>query len=457
MEDRFVPRLQEMLDSAVCHPEVTAGTLTRLKEFVQPYAESLTEPEQRTHTSEYVQGLFSKLKRKSGEAIAYLHDQERQGLQKFIGQVPWDHQPLLQTLATQVGEQIGEADGVIVFAPSAFAKKGPMSVGVARQWCGRFGKVDNCQVGVFMGYVTREDHALVNLRLYLPKEWTGDRKRCVKAGVPTGTRFRTRHELALAMLDEQGSLLPHGWVAGDDEMGRPAEFRRELRARGERYLLAVPANTLIRNLETNPPANAGDRRPAKAPFMQAQRWCAGLTASAWTRLDVRDGVKGPLVIEAVQCRVQARLGKRIGPEERLFITRELQSDGSYKHDYYLGHTGAAEVPLMELARVAKAEHRIEECFQRGKSDAGLAGYQVRNWVGWHHHLTLSLVAAWFLVGETRRGKNLHPRADGPTSGRTDRQPARGLPSVQPAGHRSAPHNPLPAAERAGTLLSLPCA
>ena len=227
MEDRFAPRLQEMLDSAVCHPEVTAGTLTRVQEFLRPYAESLTEPAQRTHASEYVQGLFSKLKRKTGEAIAYQHDQERQGLQKFIGQVPWDHQPLLQTLATQVGEQIGEADGVIVFDPSGFAKKGKMSVGVARQWCGRLGKVDNCQVGVFMGYVTRQDHALVNRRRYLPKEWTGDRKRCAEAGVPVGTRFRTRHELALAMLDEQGALLPHGWVAGDDEMGRPAEFRRE--------------------------------------------------------------------------------------------------------------------------------------------------------------------------------------------------------------------------------------
>lgn len=457
MDDRFVPRLQEMLDSAVCHPEVTAGTLIRLQEFIRPYAASLTESEQRTHTGEYVQGLFSKLKRKSGEAIAYLLDQERQGLQKFIGQVPWDHQPLLQTLATQVGEQIGVADGVIVFDPSGFAKKGPMSVGVARQWCGRLGKVDNCQVGVFMGYVGCQEQALVNLRLYLPKEWTGDRKRCAKAGIPTGTRFRTRHELALAMLDEQGSLLPHGWVAGDDEMGRPAEFRRELRARGERYLLAVPANTLIRDLETAPPVYAGRGRPAQQPFVQVQRWCAALPASAWTRLDVRDGTKGPLVIEAVQRRVLARLGKDVGPEERLFITREVQSDGRYKHDYYLGHTGAAEVPLMELARVAKAEHRIEECFQRGKSDAGLAGYQVRNWVGWHHHLTLSLVAAWFLVGETRRGKNLHPRADRPASGRTDRELVGGLPSVQPAGDLTAPHNTLAAAERAGTLLSLPCA
>jgi SRSO17 transposase len=457
MEDRFAPRLQEMLDSAVCHPEVTAGTLTRLQDFLRPYAESLAEPAQRTHTGEYVQGLFSKLKRKTGEAIAYLHDQERQGLQKFIGQVPWAHQPLLQALATQAGEQIGEADGVIVFDPSGFAKKGPMSVGVARQWCGRLGKVENCQVGVFMGYVTRQEQALVNLRLYLPKEWTKDRKRCAAAGVPAGTRFRTRHELALAMLDEQGSVLPHGWVAGDDEMGRPAEFRRELRTRGERYLLAVPSNTQIRDLDTEPPVYAGRGRPAGRPFVQARRWCAALPAGAWARLDVRDGTKGPLVVEAVQCRVTARLGKGVGPEERLFVTRELQSDGSYKHDYYLGHTGPTGVPLMELARVAKAEHRIEECLRRGKSEAGLGDYQVRNWVGWHHHLTLSLVAAWFLVGETRRGKNLHPGADGPSSRRTDRESV-GRPSpVQPASERSPPHDPLAATERTGTILSLPCA
>lgn len=457
MDDRFAPRLQEMLDSAVCHPEVTAGTLARLQEFLCPYAESLTEPEQRTHTHEYIQGLFSKLERKTGEGIAYLHDQERQGLQKFIGQVPWEHQPLLTTLATQVGEQIGEPDGVIVFDPSAFAKKGKMSVGVARQWCGRLGKVDNCQVGVFMGYVARQEQALVDMRLYLPKEWTGDRKRCAVAGIPKGTRFRTRHELALEMLDKQGTLLPHAWVTGDDEMGRPAEFRRELRQRHEGYLLAVPSNTTVRDLTTDPPAYAGRGRPADRPFVQVRRWCAALPATAWTRLDVRDGTKGPLVIEAVQCRVMARLGKGVGPEERLFVTRELQSDGSYKHDYYLGHSRAVDVTLMEWARVAKAEHRIEECLQRAKSEAGLGDYQVRNWVGWHHHLTLSLVAAWFLVGETRRGKNLHPRTDRPASGRTDREPAGGLPSVQPASHGPVPHNTLATAERKGSLLSLPCA
>jgi SRSO17 transposase len=457
MDDRFAPRLQEMLDSAICHPEVTAGTLARLQEFLGPYAESLAEPEQRTHTHEYVQGLFSKLERKTGEAIAYLHDQERQGLQKFIGQVPWGHQPLLTTLATQVGEQIGAPDGVIVFDPSAFAKKGQMSVGVARQWCGRLGKVDNCQVGVFMGYVARQEQALVDLRLYLPQEWTGDRKRCAAAGIPKGTRFRTRHELALEMLDKQGALLPHAWVTGDDEMGRPAEFRRELRLRHEGYLLAVPSNTKVRDLTSDPPAYAGCGRPAERPFVQVRRWCAALPASAWTRLDVRDGTKGPLVIEAVQCRVTARLGTGVGPEERLFVTRELQSDGSFKHDYYLGHRDALDVPLMEWARVAKAEHRIEECLQRAKSEAGLGDYQVRNWVGWHHHLTLSLVAAWFLVGETRRGKNPHAGADSAMPPQADREPVGGLSRLQPTSHQSTLRDALAATQRVGTLLSLPCA
>src|SRR5206468_9364057 len=133
------------------------------------------------------------------ESIAYLHDQDRQALQKFIGQLPWDHQPHLTELARQVGAAIGEADGVLVFDPSGFAKKGTASVGVQRQWCGRLGKLENCQVGVFLGYVSCVEHALVDVRLYLPESWATDKQRRQKAGVPTDARFQTRHELALEM------------------------------------------------------------------------------------------------------------------------------------------------------------------------------------------------------------------------------------------------------------------
>jgi len=288
MDRRFDTRLREMLAQAEVSPELIDGLLSRLETFVHPFTACLREPEQHRHTVEYVTGLLSKLEHKTGEGIAYLHDQERQGIQKFIGQVPWDHAPLLTTLTRQVGEDLGETDGVIVFDPSAFAKKGTKSVGVARQWCGRLGKVENCQVGIYMAYASRKEHALVTMRLYLPEEWTKDRSRCEAAGVPKEIKFRTRHELALEMLDEHGALLPHTWVTGDDEMGRPMDFRLKLRVRGERYLLAVPSNTLVRDIDAPPPEYSGRGKYPKNPFMRVDRWCSVQPESAWTTIEVRE-------------------------------------------------------------------------------------------------------------------------------------------------------------------------
>ena len=240
-----------------------------------PFCASLGAGERR-RAAEYLTGLLSHLEHKTAEGIAYLLDQDRQPMQRFIGQADWDHRPLLAILAAQVGERLGEPDGVIVFDPSAFAKKGDKSVGVARQWCGRLGKVENCQVGVYMGYVSRIEHALVNFRLFLPEEWTKDRARCRAAGIPREVRVQTRHELALEMLAESGPVLPHAWVAGDDEMGRPEWFRRALRDRGERYLLAVPSNTLIRDQEVAPPEYSGRGRHPKNPFTRVDVWAERL-------------------------------------------------------------------------------------------------------------------------------------------------------------------------------------
>jgi SRSO17 transposase len=444
MDRRFDARLREMLAQAEVAPELIDGFLERLETFAHPFSASLGEPEQRRHTVEYLTGLLSKLGRKTGEGIAYLLDQQRQGIQNFIGQVPWADAPLLKVLATQVGDDLGEADGVIVFDPSAFAKKGTKSVGVARQWCGRLGKVENCQVGIYMAYASRKDHAIVNRRLYLPKEWTNDRARCKAAGVPKGTKFRTRHELALEMLDEHGSLLPHSWVAGDDEMGRPMSFRLKLSDRNERYLLAVPSNTLVRDIEVAPPEYSGRGRRPMNPFVRVDRWCAALPDSGWTTIEVRDGEKGPLTVAVVKRRVQARTPTGgTGPEELLFITRERQTDGTFKHDYYLSNA-APDVLLKELARVAKAAHRIEECLKQAKGEAGLGDYQVRNWVAWHHHQTLALLAAWFLTQETRRGKNPDPRADVSPDASTDRERDRRASQRQrsdrsvPSQHAMAP-------------------
>jgi SRSO17 transposase len=371
------------------------------------------------------------VERKNVESIAYRFGQDRLPLQRFIGWAEWDEAPLRQELTRQVAEQLGQADGVLVFDPSAFAKSGPESVGVARQWCGRLGKVDNCQVAVYLGYVSGAGHTLVDMRLYLPKAWTQDPARLDKAGVPHDRRgYRSRHQLALDMLQERGALLPHGWIAGDDEMGRPYWFRRRLAHLGERYLLAVPGNTLMRDLETAPPESSSRGRRPKRPWQRIEQWSASLAQDAWTTIDVRDGAKGPLGGDIVKRRVAARTPQRQeGHEETVVVVRYWDRDRQevVKVDFYLSN-GTAQTSLATLAGVAKAEHRIEECLQRSKSEAGLADYEVRNWMGWHHHQTLSLIATWFLVTETRRGKKMDTRHDVTSdSGRYRVDPVPGMP------------------------------
>jgi len=404
MERRFAVRRKQLIADAGIRPEVYQGLLERLPGFLEPFAQCLVRSEQRGHLRTYLEGLMSDLERKNVEAIAYLHDQDRRELQHFVGESNWAFTPMVTELTGQVGAELGESDGVIVVDPSGFRKDGRESVGVARQWLGRFGKVDNGQMGVYLGYVSRKGHALSDVRLYLPKEWVHDRVRRRKCGVPKEVRFCTRHELAQAMLMERGSALPHGWVAGDDEMGRSSGFRAWLRERGERYLLAVPSNTRVRDLEAAPEWS-GQGPKLKSPWTVVSRWSEARRPSDWVRIDVRDGEKGPLVVEAVKCRVQTHDEKRhVGPEELLLVTRVRESKG-WKLDFYLSNA-AVETELAELVRVAKAEHRIEDALKRAKSESGLADYEVRTWIGWHHHQALSLIATWFLTREARRGEKM---------------------------------------------------
>jgi SRSO17 transposase len=402
----------------------------RLAEFVVPYQHVLETEAGQRNVHLYLQGLLSHLPGKNAEDIATFVDVERQVMQAFIGTAPWDHRPLIEVLVAQVAERLGQPDGIIAFDPSSFPKRGTHSVGVKRQWCGHRDKVDNCQVGVFMGYVSRHDHALLDFRFSLPEEWARDEQRRQECHVPPEVRYHTRQAQCLEMLGAWGDQVPHGWVTGDDELGRHTRFRHELRERGERYVLGVPCNTTIRDLEAPLPEYAGRGRRPKASWQSVTDWHQSLPGDTWTRLTVRDGEKGPVEIEMVRRRVQTRIErKRTGPEEWLVVTRrpladdrtsETQAsrdaddqDTRYGYHYYLTptQTPASELEkpsLAELARVIKAGSCIEASFRRGKSEAGMDEYQVRTWEGWHHHMALTLMAIWFLIGETHRGQQLPP-------------------------------------------------
>jgi SRSO17 transposase len=328
MHPVWAQRREELLSDCLVSPDVFTQMVDRLGEFVVPYQQALeTEAGQYPmHLS--LQGLLSHVPRKNAEDIAAWVDVERQVIQDFIGTAPWDHCPLVEVLIGQVADRLGEPDGIIAFDPSSFPKRGTHSVGVKRQWCGHRGKVDNCQVGVFMGYVCGHEHAVLDFRLSLPEEWARDEPRRQDCHVPKEVRYQTLHEQCLEMLDAWGAQVPHGWVTGNDDFGRHSRFRHELRERGERYVLGVPCTTTtMRDLEAPLPAYAGRGRCPKSPWQAVTQWRQGLDAEAWTYLTVRDGEKGPVEIEMVKCRVQTRIErKRTGPEEWLVVTRRPLTD-----------------------------------------------------------------------------------------------------------------------------------
>lgn len=414
MEASYAFRKTPLLDECQIAPEIFEQVIPRVSTFMEPFVTIFHGQVDDQHATTYVCGLLSDVARKNIESIADRFGQSRLPLQGFIGSHAWDDEPWRQELPRQVKTPVGQGAGVLGCDPSGFPKSGRASVGVARQWCGRLGQVDHCQVALYVGSVARKGHTLVDARLYLPNEWTQDKARLDKAGVPKGSgRDRTRHQLALEMLAKNGAGLPHSWIAGDDEMGRPAGFRRPLAALGERYRWAVPSNTTMRALDVEPPASSGRRRRPKRPWQRVEAWSQSLADETWGTIAVRDGAKGPLGVEAVKRRVVSRNQRRQqGDEELLGVLRYRDRDDpqGVKVDDSLSNA-VPETPLGEWARVAKVEHRIEECLQRSKSEAGLADYEVRHWTGWHPHQTLSFLATGFLVRETERGKKMDPCDD----------------------------------------------
>jgi SRSO17 transposase len=391
---------QTLLGDAALTPQAVEGCEGRLTAFLQRYLPRFARVEHRHNATLIVRGLISGLERKTCEPIAIEAGLPRKPIQFFVGAGKWDDEAVMIELRSHVREDLAEPDGVVVIDPSAFPKKGTESCGVGRQWCGRQGKVDNCQVGVFLAYAATAGYAPLDRRLYLPKDWTADNVRRKKCHVPPAIKFQEKWQIALDLLDRSLPGLPHGWIVGDDEFGRASEFRAALRKRRERYVLDVPCNTLIRDLQRRRPRrrHAGRGRKREVPFQRVDVWAKSQPESRWMRLTVRDGEKGPLQVDALTTRVLAKQDGRIGPEERLIVMRSV---GESRIDYALSNA-KPEVPLSEPVRAQRQRHRVEEFFEAGNGEAGLDHYEVRSWIGWHHHMTLSMLALWFLCLERRR-------------------------------------------------------
>jgi len=395
------PEAQALLADAEVSPDDVRGCRDHITRFLKRYLPLFYRDEQRGHAAAFVRGLLSGLPRKSIEPIAAQADVPRKNLELFVGAGVWDDEKVMSELRRHVREELAEPDGVIVIDPSAFPKKGTHSCGVARQWCGRLGKKENCQLGVFLAYVSSKGHAPLDRRLYLPRDWVKDAVRREECHVPADVTYRKTWEIARDLLHRSGPDAPHKWVVGDDEFGRASEFRAALRDDGERYVLDVPCNTTIRDLDgRRPPRKKGRKGPKrKVPFVRVDTWARKLPADRGTRLTIRDGAKGPLEVEAVLARVCAKMKRRIGPEERLLVIRTLDPKPDWT---YSMSNASADVPLTEVVRARSSRHQVEEVLQEGKGEVGLGHYEVRSWVGWHHHITLALLALWFLVLERGR-------------------------------------------------------
>lgn len=385
-------------------PAVLVPLLRDLRKFLDPYLPLFGRTEARRNAGIVVRGLLSDLPRKTIEPIAARFRVKRRPLQGFVGAGPWDDNLILNQLNQEVTKELGRDDAAVIVDSSGFVKKGDDSVGVQRQWCGRLGKVENCQVGVYVSYASAEGRTLVDHRLYLPESWANDKARREKCHVPEDVVFQKSWEQADEMLASRAAQLPHAWVLGDDAFGRVTEFRDRLDAREERYMLDVPSNTRVKTLGHKP--GRGGASAAKA----ARQWAKHLPQKKWALFTVRNGTKGPLQVWAASTRVltQRNPKDKKSPwdrEETLLVLKTVEQKSRTKYCLANAEEGT---PEPELVKAGTTRWTVEDCLERAKGEVGMAQYEVRSWTGWRHHMTLALLALWFLVRQHRRLQGAFP-------------------------------------------------
>ena len=360
--------------------------------------------ETRERSGHYLQALLVQSgERRNAENLSEAVPESARGMQRFLTDSPWDDDAVTGRLQEYLSPRLEHSEGVWVVDGSDFPKQGKKSVGVARQYCGRLGKVANCQAGMFLAYVSPLGRALVDKRLYLPESWTSDKDRCMAAGVPGERRgYKSKTELALEMLERAVELgrLRAGWVAADDAFGISPSFREGLAKLGMGYVLDVPPGFMVWPVEPEwtSPVYRGRGGPPKPKLVGGQKRTmeqrsADLPEDAWREITVAQGSQGPRSYQFGAQRVRASSKRKPGEIHWAVYRRNL--DGSEPR-YYLSNA-PEDTPLETLACVGGSRWRIETEFETEKSDVGLDEYETRTWAGWHHHVALCLLGGAFLL------------------------------------------------------------
>jgi SRSO17 transposase len=339
--------------------------------------------EARGRAKRYLSGLLERVERKNGWQLAeHLGEAGPQGVQRLLNAAEWDVEAVRDELRDYVVEQLGEPSGVLIVDETGFLKQGAKSVGVQRQYSGTAGRIENCQVGVFLAYATSKGQAFLDRELYLPQAWADDAVRRAEAGVPATQAFATKPALARQLLAGAFAAgVPAAWVTGDAIYGDDTDLRRWLEAEGHPYVLAVSASHAIWHNGT----------PERADALVAT-----VPAEAWARWSAGAGSQGERLYDWVGVRLP--FPTAVGQAQRLLARRSLSdpTEFAYYRAYYRAD-GPAETALAVLAQVAGQRWAIEVGFEDAKDLVGLDHYEVRKWTAWYRHITLALLAHAYLT------------------------------------------------------------
>jgi len=383
--------------------------INELSGFHQQFADCFQRSESRGHFFKYMAGQFSPIERKSIEPIALaVKDGNVRAMQRFVSDAPWDDNKMIAKYRNLVNDDLGSPDGALIFDESGFIKKGRDSIGVARQYCGTAGKVDNCQVGVFAAYVSEQGYALVDKRLFIPQKWFTDDyfQRRINCKLPADTIFRTKPQLAVETLDAvvKENVLPFKYVLADCLYGVSPEFIEAVEALPDKtYLVSIPKDTLCwlkRPMTITKQYLWGGKTRTKTVLVDPASKAISVDELAenindyfWYRRKVSEGTKGPIVYEYASR--QIILSATGLPQQTVWLLIRRTLDDEPQYSFFISNASAS-TRLKTLVWLSGLRWAIEQCFEETKSELGMDHYEVRKFTGWHHHILTCMLAHFFL-------------------------------------------------------------